>query len=118
MDELERVIVDELAALGDAGPDAREIERCLTQVEAQFVYGLQTVGGFSGRSDQLNAYNVYTGDPGFMAEDRARYREVTAYRVRGLAATQLTGGGRVALSVVPHGGAGRALRGSTAARVS
>ena len=118
VDELERVIVDELAALANAGPDAREIERCLTQVEAQFEYGLQTVGGFSGRSDQLNAYNVYTGDPGFMAEDRARYRAVTADRVRGLAATQLTGGGRVALSVVPHGGAGRALRGSTAARVS
>ena len=118
LDELERVIVDELAALADAGPDAREIERCLTQVEAQFVYGLQTVGGFSGRSDQLNAYNVYTGDPGFMAEDRARYRAVTADRVRGLAATQLTGDGRVTLSVVPHGGAGRALRGSTAARVS
>ena len=118
LDELERVIVDELSALADAGPDAREIERCLTQVEAQFVYGLLTVGGFSGRSDQLNAYNVYTGDPGFMAEDRARYRAVTADRVRGLAATQLTGDGRVALSVVPHGGAGRALRGSTAARVS
>ena len=118
VDELERVIVDELAALADAGPDAREIERCLTQVEAQFVYGLQTVGGFSGRSDQLNAYNVYTGDPGFMAQDRARYREVTADRVRNLAATQFTGSGRVALSVVPHGGAGRALAGSTAARVS
>ena len=118
VDELERVIGSELAALADAGPDAREIERCLTQVEAQFVYGLQTVGGFSGRSDQLNAYNVYTGDPGFMARDRARYREVTADRVRDLAATQFTGSGRVALSIVPHGGAGRALAGSTAAGVS
>ena len=118
VDELERVIGNELAVLADAGPDAREIERCLTQVEAQFVYGLQTVGGFSGRSDQLNAYNVYTGDPGFMVQDRARYREVTADRVRNLAATQLTGGGRVALSVVPHGAVGRALAGSTAARVS
>ena len=118
VDELERVIGDELAALADTGPDAGEIARCLTQVEAQFVYGLQTVGGFSGRSDQLNAYNVYTGDPGFMAQDRARYREVTADRARGLAATQLTGGCRVALSVVPHGAAGRALVGSTAARMS
>ena len=118
VDELERVIGNELAALADAGPDAGEIERCLTQVEAQFVYGLQTVGGFSGRSDQLNAYNVYTGDPGFMAQDRARYREVTADRVRDLAGTQLTGGGRVALSIVPRGGAGRALAGSTAAGVS
>ncbi len=118
VDELERVIGNELAALADAGPDAREIERCLTQVEAQFVYGLQTVGGFSGRSNQLNAYNVYTGDPGFMAQDRARYRDVTADRVRDLAATQFTGGGRVALSIVPRGGTGRALAGSTAAGVS
>ena len=118
VDELERVIGDELAALADAGPDAREIERCLTQVEAQFVYGLQTVGGFSGRSDQLNAYNVYTGDPGFMAEDRTRYREVTPERVRDLAAMQLPGSGRVALSVVPHGETGRALTGSTPASVA
>ena len=118
VDELERVIGDELAALVSAGPTAREIERCLAQVEARFVYGLQTVGGFGGRSDQLNAYNVYTGDPGFMAQDRARYRDITADQVRDLAATQVTGGGRVALSVVPHGGAGRALAGSTVARVS
>jgi len=118
VDELERVIGNELAALADAGPETHEIERCLTQVEAQFVYGLQTVGGFSGRSDQLNAYNVYTGDPGFMMQDRARYQKVTADRVRDLAATPLTGGRRVALSVVPHGAAGRALAGSTAARVS
>ena len=118
VDELERVIDNELAALADAGPETHEIERCLTQVEAQFVYGLQTVGGFSGRSDQLNAYNVYAGDPGFMMQDRARYQKVTADRVRDLAATPLTGGRRVALSVVPHGAAGRALAGSTAARVS
>ena len=118
VDELERAIGDVLAALAAAGPDSGEIERCLTQVEAQFVYSLQTVGGFSGRSDQLNAYNVYTGDPGFMQQDRARYREATADRVRVLAATQLTPGGRVALSVVPHGAAGRALAGSTRTRVS
>ena len=118
VDELERAIGDELAALAATGPDPGEIERCLTQVEAQFVYSLQTVGGFSGRSDQLNAYNVYTGDPGFMEQDRARYREATADQVRVLAATQLTPGGRVALSVVPHGAAGRALVDSTAARVS
>ena len=118
VDELERVIGDELAELANAGPKASEIERCLTQVEAQFVYNLQTVGGFNGRSDQLNAYNVYTGDPGFMARDRARYQEVTVDRVRDLAATQLSGAGRVALSVVPHGAAGRALAGSTAARLS
>ena len=116
--ELEQVISDELAALAGAGPDAGELERGLAQVEAQFVYRLQTVGGFNGRSDQLNAYNVYTGDPGFMTRDRARYRETTPARVRELAAGQLIGGGRVALSIVPHGSANRALAGSAPAEVS
>ena len=33
------------------------------QAEAQFIYRLQTVGGFGGKSDQLNAYNVFLNDP-------------------------------------------------------
>lgn len=118
VDELEQAVSEALTDLATAGPDTQEIERCRTQVEAQFVYSLQTVGGFNGRSDQLNAYNVYTGDPGFMAQDRARYRETTADQLRELAATQLAAGDRVALSVVPHGAADRALPGSTVARVS
>jgi zinc protease len=90
----------------------------VTQVEAQFVYRLQTVGGFDGRSDQLNAYNVFTGDPGFMARDRARYTDATADELRALAATWLTTAGRVALTVVPNGATGQALEGSAVARVS
>ena len=35
-----------------------EIERGRVQAEAQFVFRLQSVGGFGGKSDQLNAYNV------------------------------------------------------------
>ncbi len=115
--ELEQVIGDELAALADVGPDDAEMARGLTQVEVQFVYRLQTVGGFNGRSDQLNAYNVYAGDPGFMTRDRARYRDTTAERVAGLV-RQMGEPGRVALSVVPAGAADRALPGSHPAVVS
>ncbi|HCE04086.1 MAG TPA: insulinase family protein [Acidobacteria bacterium] len=115
--ELEQVIVEELAALADTGPSEAELQRGLTQVEVQFVYRLQTVGGFNGRSDQLNAYNVYAGDPGFMARDRARYRSTTAERVRG-AVRRLHEPGRIALSVVPDGAVERALPGSRPAVVS
>jgi zinc protease len=118
VDEIERVIGEELMALAETGPDTREIERCRTQVEAQFVYSLQTIGGFNGRSDQLNAYNVYTGNPGYMAQDRARYLDATSDQLQALAATHLSGTGRVALSVVPPGAADRALTGSIATRVS
>ena len=38
---------------------------------------MQTIGGFGGKSDQLNAYNVFRGDPGYFAADRARYDSAT-----------------------------------------
>jgi len=117
-DEIEKVIREELTALVETGPSVAEMQRSLAQIEAQFVYSVQRVGGFNSRSDQLNAYNVYTGDPGFMVKDRARYREVTIDRVRNLATTQLTVGGRVALTVVPHGAGRLALAGSIPARVT
>jgi zinc protease len=115
--ELEQVISAELAELAEVGPEDAEMERSLTQVEVQFVYRLQTVGGFNGRSDQLNAYNTYTGDPGFMAADRARYRETTTEQISALA-RRLREPGRIALSVVPTGAAARALPGSRPAVAS
>jgi len=50
------------------------MERAAVQAEAQFMYRLQTVGGFGGKPDQLNAYNVLRGDPGSFAADLERYR--------------------------------------------
>ncbi len=116
--ELERIISDELAALTRDGPEPAEVERGRAQIEAQFVYGLQSVGGFNGRSDQLNAYNVYASDPGFMPQDRARYGATTVDQLRELAATFLAQHRRIALSIVPTGAADRALTGSVPAEVS
>ena len=56
-------ILEEIGRLGTDGPTDDEIERGRVQAEAQFVFRLQTVGGFGGKSDQLNAYNVFLGDP-------------------------------------------------------
>ena len=77
----------ELAQVAQAGPTTAELERGLAQAEAQFVYRLQTVGGFGGKSDQLNQYNVFVGDPGYFDRDLRRYREATPASVaRGHAA--------------------------------
>ena len=59
-------ILEEIARLAADGPTDDEIERGRVQAEAQFVFRLQTVGGFGGKSDQLNAYNVFLGDPGVL----------------------------------------------------
>ena len=63
--DVERAIASELQKLTDTGPAEVEMERCLAQAEAHFIFRLQTVGGFGGKGDQLNAYNVFLGEPGF-----------------------------------------------------
>jgi zinc protease len=101
--ELETVIDEEIDRLVTEGPTDEEMERSLAQAEAQFVYRLQTVGGFGGKSDQLNAYNVFVGEPGFFDRDLERYRSATREGLRTAAARYLRDEPRVTLSVVPHG---------------
>ena len=59
------------------------------------MFRLQTVGGFGGKSDQLNAYNMFLGDPAFFDRDLARYQAVTAESLQagGRAATSITAAG-------------------------
>jgi zinc protease len=107
--EIEAVMDEELARFAAEGPTDAELERSLAQAEAQFVYRLQTVGGFGGKSDQLNAYHVYLGDPGYFRRDLDRYRRATRDSVRQAAADWLVAKPRVTLSVVPRGEHGLAV---------
>jgi zinc protease len=100
------------------GPTDDEMERGRAQVESHFIYRLETIGGFGGKSDQLNAYNVFRGDPGFFDQDLARYREATHESVRTVARSTLASDRRVLLSVVPHGQVHLALSGSAPVQVS
>ena len=100
------------------GPTAAEMERAEAQAEAHFMYRLQTVGGFGGKSDQLNAYNVFQRDPGFFTRDLARYQNATTESVRLAAQRYLRFDARVTLSVVPRGQTAFALPGSTSVSVS
>ncbi|PYQ71566.1 MAG: insulinase family protein [Acidobacteria bacterium] len=118
LDEIEAVIVDEIARLAAEGPTDDEIDRGRVQAEAQFVFRLQTIGGFGGKSDQLNAYNVFLGDPAYFDRDLERYHAVTASSLRQAVARYLDPLRRVTLSIVPRGRADLAAGGSTLAVVS
>ncbi|HEV8393353.1 MAG TPA: pitrilysin family protein [Vicinamibacterales bacterium] len=115
---LAAAVDEEIGVLAAGGPTAAEMERAEAQAEANFVYHLQTVGGFDGKSDQLNAYNVFRGDPGFFARDLDRYRLATPESVREAARRYLSPDRRVVLSVVPRGRAADALPGSEPVSVS
>ncbi|HEV3484373.1 MAG TPA: insulinase family protein [Vicinamibacterales bacterium] len=116
--ELDRAIARELAAFAERGPTAPEMERCLAQAEAHFIYRLQTVGGFGGKSDQLNAYNVFLGEPDFFERDLDRYRNVAASTLQRAARDFLKPEARVVLSIVPRGRMALALSDSQPAAVS
>lgn len=114
---LDEAIVAEVAALARGGPTDAELARAGALTEAQFVYRLQTIGGFGGKSDQLNAYNVFRGDPAFFEADLGRYRAVDAAGVARAAARWLSRP-RVTLSVVPRGHPEAALSGAVEVGVS
>ena len=116
--ELEEVIVEEIGRLAAEGPTSDEIERGQVQAEAQFMFRLQTVGGFGGKSDQLNAYNMFIGDPAFFDRDLARYQAVTKRSLQERVQQDLAHTRRVSLSVVPRGRLDLALPDSTRADVS
>jgi zinc protease len=88
--ELESAINEEVAKIKTDGPTGDELERAYNSREAAFIFGMQTVGGFNGKNDQLNQYATMLGKPNYFNEDLARYRRVTAADVKRVANTYLT----------------------------
>jgi zinc protease len=116
--EIERVSFEEIARLAAEGPTDEEIERGRVQAEAQFMFRLQTVGGFGGKSDQLNAYNVFLKDPAYFRKDLERYQVCTKASLQAVVNRYLDSARRVTLSIVPHGRASLAAPDSTTTVVS
>ena len=116
--ELDEVIQAEIDRFLRDGATDDEIERGLAQTEAQFIGRLQTLGGFGGKSDQLNAYAVFLNDPGYLPRDLDRYRRATRASLHAAARQVFEGAARVVLSVVPLGRGELAVGGSTPVEVS
>src|SRR5688572_10572753 len=116
--ELETAVRAAIQHLATDGVTDAELERGLAQTEAQFIYRLQTIGGFGGKSDQLNAYNTFAGDPGYFDRDRQRYINVTSRGVAAAVDRWLVKAPSVSLSVVPRGRRELALPGAVEVHVS
>jgi zinc protease len=101
--ELHAAILGAVLGMAGDGPTPSEIERGIAQTEAQFIYRLQTIGGFGGKGDQLNAYNTYVDDPGFFDRDRQRYLDVTSRGAAAAMSRWLVSAPSVSLSIVPNG---------------
>ncbi len=100
VEEAERALLAEIERAQNEPPSAEELERAINRLEARRVRALESVGGFGGRANLLNHYNVFAGDPGRLNTDFERYTRVTPADVQRVARTYL-GPGRVRLVVSP-----------------
>lgn len=78
IEEVEEAIFVELQSLRNSPPRADELARSLNTLTTNHVRQLERIGGFGGRADQLNSYNVLGGDPDLLNSRLDRYRAVTA----------------------------------------
>jgi zinc protease len=115
VDRLRAEIDEELARIAKEPPTAEELERAKNKIESGAVFALEPVGGFGGRAATLAGYYLRTGDPGFLPQDLARYRAITAADVSE-AARRWLGDRRVALTVVPRAGGAKPDATAPAAR--
>jgi zinc protease len=97
---LESAIDAELKALRDAGPSDQEVERARNTIETAMLTSIEKLGG-AGLANQINQYNQYTGDPGYLPKDLARLRRVSAADVQRVARSFLQPNMRVVVAGVP-----------------
>ena len=84
--ELRKEVESVLDELRKNGPTAAEVERAKRMVVGGMVRSVERA---PGKADQLNAYAFFTGDPGYLPKDVARYRAVTPAEVHEAARTLL-----------------------------
>jgi len=89
---VERAIDEELARFVQAGPTPSELRRVKTQSRANFIRGIERIGGFGGKSDVLAMNEVYAGSADHYQVTRRRVAAATAADLRGAAARWLTDG--------------------------
>ncbi|MGB2959380.1 MAG: pitrilysin family protein [Bacteroidota bacterium] len=103
LDEIERIVLEEIDLLGNTPPSQCEVDRAVHQYEADFLVRMEQIGGFYGKADLMNMYYYHTGDPDYFEEDLARYQVVEPPDVRAAVRRYLLVDGRLVLSVVPDG---------------
>jgi zinc protease len=99
---VERVVNEELAKLLAAGPTPAELQRAKIGIRADFVRGVERIGGGGGKSDVLAQGEVYAGRPDSYKTRLQRIAGATAAQIRATANRWLSDGDYT-LEVLPFG---------------
>ena len=98
--DLEKIMRDTLVEFEKRGVEPDDLAKAKAQMEAQFVFGLQSV---RGKVSQLAANETFTGNPNYIEQDIARYANVTKEDVDRVFKQYIKDKAAVIMSVVPNG---------------
>jgi zinc protease len=90
--QVEKELDEELARFLKNGPTADEMRRVKTQYQANFIRGIERIGGFGGKSDRLAESQVYRGSADAYKISLKRVQEATAEDLRAAAQRWLSDG--------------------------
>ncbi len=99
VEDLQATVTAELARLAVEPPTEGEMERLRNQTEYETLSSLQTL---QDRALRLAQYAAYTGDPGWLDEDLARFRQATPRGLSAAAKKWLVDGKPARVIVVPR----------------
>jgi zinc protease len=90
--QVKKELDEELGRFLKDGPTAEELQRVKTDYAANFVRGIERIGGFGGKSDQLARNEVFHGDPAHYKISLKRVQEATAEDLKAAANRWLSDG--------------------------
>ena len=100
LDKIEQAVNEELSKFLKTGPTLEELDRAKTAYEANFVRGIERIGGFGGKSDILAQNQVYMGSADYYKTTLARVKASTVKELQQTAAYWL-GDGAYILEINP-----------------
>ncbi|MCY4746201.1 pitrilysin family protein [Pelomonas sp. UHG3] len=98
LDEIERLVDAEIARLATTPPTAAELAQARAVIETQVLQRMEKVATLA---DLVNHYNQMAGDPGFLAQDLARYDALTPAAISAATAQWLQRERRVVIHALP-----------------
>ena len=99
LNKIKLQILSEIQDIINKPPTKKEMERSINNIETMHIRQLEKIGGFGGKADQLNYYNVMKRDPEFINLDIERYKKITAEQISNVA--KILNENRVSLSILP-----------------
>ena len=101
LEEVEAAVEEELQSIHHNPPTDEEIARSRNRIEATHFRQLARIGGFGGRADQLNHFNVFESDAGLINTSLDRCLAVQREDILRVAGTYVSDN-QVRLRVLPE----------------